>query len=84
MIKLRMKIPPIALTVLLLSGILFVTFNTISVPLLAQNCGVGPCECECIGKCFSGKFLVPYTDSFYYNACMCEDESESCSGYTTN
>ncbi len=64
-------------TFILVILLAFLMLNTSSVPLLAEDCGIGPCSCECIGKCFIGIIAIPFTPLNGYG-CECDDGSESC------
>jgi len=70
-----------AITTLILAVVLsFVLLNSISTPLLAGDCGVGMCSCECPGsQCSTLFYKIPFS-AFDYSSCYCSDNSDSCSG----
>ena len=78
MAKIKRFPKPVIGTFILVIILAFLMFNTSSLLLLADDCGIGPCSCECIGKCFIGWMSIPFSTVNYY-ACECEDGSESCS-----
>jgi hypothetical protein len=53
--------------------------HSFAVPLLAEDCAAGGCDCECTGLCGANMFLVPYTTVTVFG-CRCMDGSEQCSG----
>lgn len=81
--KLLKREASIVLTFLLLIAISFVALNTGSEILMAADCGIGTCDCECVGS--DCKILLilpnPMTGPNTYTGCRCSDGSESCFGW---
>lgn len=84
MIKSKQLLMQIAAAIVLSIVLVFVLSNSITAPLLAQDCSAGTCDCECPSSaCNAGSFRIPFSSVDVY-ACQCADGSESCRGIVSN